>query len=301
MIKPGAKVTDIISALDKKDKGAVSAEYQILENNTLMHDSLMDILPITSVHTALMNEKDVEFDLCFQKEDPEESSYNIEKLTEGLKLAEYCGSYENRRVPVVVHMKNNVFPCSDDEVINCLVEMFEKYPHTELAIENTMLVSKDGVIRTASLCGSVPNIVRRLKNKLDEKYKNRIGTVFDICHALGTIRMLNRIYQILPMSCVDEKAALEKYFKENADVCKILHFANASGYAINQSDHGVVFHNNERELMLFLIDCYEKYIPNASFVIEVREEDYSDAKNFEKIILELIGMERYNEKYEEIM
>ena len=49
MIKPIAKITNVLSAIDKREKGAFSAEWQILEKNIWVDESIMDLIPITSI------------------------------------------------------------------------------------------------------------------------------------------------------------------------------------------------------------------------------------------------------------
>lgn len=298
MIRPIAKITDIMSALDKSEKGAVSAEWQILDSNTYVDDDIMDILPISSVHTSLFNKQDIEIDLCFDSPyiDPETSAYHRKRLMEAFRIAEHCGSYQKRDVAVVVHMKNFVMPVSDKEAAEFIWYLFENYPHCTLAIENTILLNDANILRSACECWCVPEFVKRMRIVLGREYGKRLFTVLDTCHALGTIRMQNliRIYGHFP-SCKDEIGELEKYFVENHGVCKILHFNNARNLGIVKSEHGVPFETKE-DIPIFekVVEFYNKYIPEADFVIEIQEKDYLDAVNFEMTVKQLQLLERKN-------
>lgn len=291
MIKPIAKVTDIVSAIDKKEKGAYAAEWQILDRNKHIVDDIMDIIPVSSVHTSLMNGQDVEIDKCLVNDyvNIASANYHCSKLNDAFMAAEYCGDYQNRKVTVVAHL-SNPFIQQPSKMAQFIEKFLNAYPHCDLAIENVLLMNKIGELCPGSECGTTSEFIQRVKKELSIDNQNRIGTVLDTCHALSTIRIKNLIKlngKLNQLSIDDEINQLENYFISNKGLCKIMHFNNASGLGIKKKEHGTVFEDKDYDLFTKILEFYNTYIKEADFVIEIREEDYSNSINFKKTVNQL--------------
>lgn len=291
MIKPIAKVTDIVSAIDKKEKGACAAEWQILDRNKHIVDDIMDIIPISSVHTSLINGQDVEIDKCLVNEyvNITSANYHYSKLKEAFMAAEYCGNYQNSKVTVVAHL-SNPFIQQPSKMSNFIEKLLNTYPHCDLAIENVILMNNIGELCPGSECGATSEFIQRVKKELSGDNQNRVGTVLDTCHALSTIRTKNLIKlngNLSQFSRDDEFKLLENYFISNKGVCKIMHFNNARGLGIKKKEHGTVFEDKDYDLFTKILEFYNTYIKESDFVIEIREEDYSNSINFKKTVNQL--------------
>lgn len=296
MIKPIAKITNVLSAIDKREKGAFSAEWQILEKNIWVDESIMDLIPITSIHSALIDGEDTEIDFCLKNDYTlsDVITNNRRKLEDAFRVAEACGIYQKRMITVVVHLRNEILPISCEEIAQFLEMMFEKYVHCQIAIENVMVMNSKHEFRTAFRHSSVPEVVKGIREEIRDEFKDRVWTVLDVCHALSSIRIEGLIceYENLFFK-KDEKEMLKKYFIENKDICKIIHFNNARKLGINQRNHGVPFETIEDiELMKYLLELYYKYIPEADFVIEIMETDYTNAVNFQNTVKQLQSIEK---------
>ena len=282
MLKPIAKITDLKTAKDKNEKGAISAEWQILGFNKFIEKEVFDTIKVTSIHSCLKNHIDIELDNAVPSEfvNKKTTEYHNRKLNEAFALAEYAAMKQGFDVKVVVHLNNDkIIPY--EKMTNYISNLLKKYQNTKLAIENIMMINSSGTIRPAYESDSVSSFVKEIRKRLEPELKERVGTVLDICHAYGSIRMKNLLLNN-ENDETEELNELEKYFNENKDICFICHFNNLSGTGIKKG-HGIGFINDQKNFDNF-IKLYEKYIPNADLVIEIREDDYSNAINFKDAV-----------------
>lgn len=281
MFRPIAKITDHCTALDKKNKGAFSAEWQIIGGNITISDEILNIIPITSVHTLLEKGFQVELEKCIESDfvDHETAELYRRHLVDACVVAESCAIRQGFAVKVVAHIGNTTQNLIG-EILNFVQYLLCIFPHITLAIENEMIINIDGITRLSCGPNDVPCFIRRVRKNLPENMRSRLGSVLDICHALSTIRIKNHIFGFDDNK--DELLQLEKYFVSGIDTCLICHFNNLQHYGIGK-EHGTGFFNEEERFFDFL-KLYQKYIPESDLVFEIREDDYSDAKNFENAI-----------------
>ena len=281
-IKLVAKVTDDLSVQDKKEKGADSGEWQIFKDN--FHFTRYDF-PITSVHTSL-DGGDVCIDECFLcgAQTIEKMKETRRKLEEAFQFAEEIAKKQGHRITIVAHSEQSAYPAERSAIIAYLQTLFKKYPNCDLALENTCILENPTngkyAVRSGIKPADVPKTVCYLRNIMKEvQLEHRIFTVLDVCHALCTIRCTNLLLKGIT-EVQDETVLLEEYFKQTAPYCKIIHFNYLEnlGFA---SGHGTPFPDSVIGKVLAL---YETYIPTADLVIEIREDDYSDSKNFQNTV-----------------
>lgn len=258
---------------DRKQKGADGIEWQILKNSQQINNYTLTIL---SVHTILEDNTEVAIDECFYEytKDKEKSRKRRQRIIEAFQMAEEIARIQNHRVLVVVHLNQVIIP--NTKLLQFINQLFFYFPNTDLAIENTTLIHKDLIYRTGADPDSVPIFVRLMRELLNT---NRIYSVIDICHALGSIREKDFFFHMKE----DELKGLENYLIKTAPYCKIVHFNYLKNIGYGQ-DHGTVFTD---EAIKRIFPMIEKYVPDANFVIEVREENYLNALNFKKTVNQL--------------
>lgn len=280
-IKLVAKITDDLSIKDKMEKGANAGEWQILNNNFELTDYS---LPITSVHTSLAN-GEISIDDCFicSAKTLEKMNETRRKMNEAFQFAETIAKRQNHRVAVVAHIKERMLPGIRSEIVAYLQDILKKYPDCDLALENSMLLNGNLNIRSGVKPEDVPGIIKYLRDIMSGVgLDHRIYSVLDICHAVSTIRCINTLIHGFKED-MDELEELEKYFINTAPYCKIVHFNYLRNLGFGE-DHGTTFSDSEIEPILNL---FLKYTPDADLVIEIREDDYNDSKNFKLTVKQI--------------
>ena len=102
--------------------------------------------------------------------------------------------------------------------------------------------------------------------------------------ALMTLRFFENISKYIEKrydEC-DEflRFGLESFFAENQDTVKWMHLSNAKSHGWG-SDHGLPFTEDTIGHLRHILWLYKKYNYNCPVVLEVREDSYDDAKNYE--------------------
>lgn len=193
--------------------------------------------------------------------------------------------------PVVIHSSNSIpslinMNLSDkSSVLNSLQLILTKFPHIDIAIENTTplrtATSKFNLSDTGNPL--IPAmIVQKLQKELEELYidKNRVGTVFDYCHYLICCDFMHS----------KEHFPLEDVLKMQKNICKVIHLADKIGIGVGKQ-HGVHFNEEDHTSVDRLIEFIEAYcaafanVNNTPIIVlEVREESYPSVINRERVV-----------------
>lgn len=191
-------------------------------------------------------------------------------LDDACFIANIAGLNQNHRVGVVIHnslsyeqfSRNPYFLSTVTEILG---SMLTKYPNIEFWIENVTPIYKEHPITFKNGCiNDSADICKHLR----QKFGDRIGAVFDTCHAITTARILQDLGwdYVFP-------GMLEAF----SDVCKEVHFANVRGYGLKEGQHGCGFDpanpTDVVKLEGLLSNCME-YFPNAYLCYEITETDY---------------------------
>lgn len=279
MIEVFKTTLDLEELKAKREKlNARNFEIQLLGSSIGKSDKLIEDFDmcaplldnVISVHTALTNKEGVmpggNCDIGYLYE-----RNVLLALDDACFIANIAGLGQNHRVGVVIHnslsyeqfSRNPYFIMTVTETLGALLM---KYPNIEFWIENVTpicnehpITFKNGCIAdSADIC-----------NHLRQEFGDRIGTVFDTCHAITTARILEDLgwgYVYTDM------------LKAFSGVCKEVHFANVRGYGLKQGQHGCGFDpanpTDVVKLEGLLSNCME-YFPNAYLCYEITETDYT--------------------------
>lgn len=264
----------------KAKRGKLNArnfEIQLLGGSIGQSDKLIEdfgkcaplLDNVVSVHTALTHKEGImpggNCDIGYLYE-----RNVLLALDDACFIANIAGLSQNHRVGVVIHnslsyeqfSRNPYFLMTVTETLGALLM---KYPNIEFWIENVTPICKEHPITFKNGCiADSADICKHLR----QKFGDRIGTVFNTCHAITTARILEDLgwdYVFPDM--------LEAF----SGVCKEVHFANVRGYGLKQGQHGCGFDPANPidvvKLEGLLANCVE-YFPDAYLCYEITETDY---------------------------
>lgn len=246
--------------------GSIGKSDKLIEDFG-MCASLLD--NVISVHTALTNKEGImpggNCDIGYLYE------RNVMlALDDACFIANIAALNQSHRVGVVIHnslsyeqfSRNPYFLMIVTETLGALLM---KYPNIEFWIENVTPICKEHPITFKNGCiNDSANICKHLR----QQFGNRIGAVFDTCHAITTARILQ------DLGCDYVFPGMLEAF---SGVCKEVHFANVRGYGLKEGQHGCGFDpanpTDVVKLEGLLSNCME-YFPNAYLCYEITETDY---------------------------
>lgn len=262
----------------KKEKlGAKRFEIQLLKNNigdsTRLVERFSECIPlfddIVSVHTAL------DFPTSLLPEGNCDLKYLYDKNTlsairDACVIADLAATNYGHNVGVVIHNSLSYREFSECPYYNALItnfigDLLRDYKGVEIWIENVTPIYMGECIHFKNGCITDSSDIAR---HLREIFGDRVGSVFDICHAVVTHRMLKEI---------TGKRVLADMYKDFSDTCKEVHFANAKEFGMEPGQHGCGFReDNEKDvedLKTYLSLCMV-YFPAAYLCYEISEKDY---------------------------
>lgn len=209
-----------------------------------------------------------------------ENINKTESIHYGAMISELL--YSNEPIYLVCHTELGSSVYNTPEMLYTIVNRIDKllsaHSHTILAIENTMIFNSLTQTISQSALPDYSKLIKELKKQ--SKYPDRICSVLDICHAQSTIYAIKKIFPYW-------KINLESYFKEAKDICSVMHLSNSYNYGYTPSSHGIGFDDDstdELHTLDYINKLYETYIPNALFVYEISEHDYSERIELQKTI-----------------
>ena len=249
-------------------------ELQLLgdfEDNPLSTKEYIEILAeiiydIKAVHVPLKKGEEI---VEIQMLDNEKARSLFDRVCE---LSQAISDINGETILIVIHNRwdvsdFNLAKNSTESIVNYLRDILIKYPSIRIGIENVVAFMNYTCMFTN---GVMPNYVEVIKYLRKELNTDRVGTVLDTCHAIASLRILKLIedYEDISFSI-----SLEDYFKANKDICFLVHLANVKGLGFNINTHGIGF-EEDKELLIELVNMYNKYLSGVDITIEVGESDF---------------------------
>ena len=247
-----------------------SGMYREAEETWNLSD--FDRVPVKAVHAPLVSS----FDLTLEKM-TSTGLFPPTILYNACKVAEHFGRRNSGEIPVVVHTELAV---DDDftatgmysEIRTMIDRALKTYPHVIICIENVTPLrgmSKCGLSLSNNFAGDNVFLVKAL---LKDLKTDRIGTVFDTCHAMIAAKYVNALCRGVGVLAPD--LSLEHFIMTNRGVCKLIHLAGMKGSGYGGDNHGIPFSEQNEELCREILDLYQKYEYNCPVTLEVSEADY---------------------------
>lgn len=264
---------------DKMMRGTDGIELHLdedfINSNFYWNQEFINAIPIYVVHTPLMKGADTNIDF--------EKDFNTIKRT--CRFANKIANTQNHDVIVVVHLATSVFQMKTLGVYKTVqlraLECVDEYKNIHLAIENISRINSNfGKCRNILSISffDAPTIARDIAHP-------RVGSCIDICHALIDIRLMNAIAEYTRGKYFDNdpevRGGLDKLFEINADVIKLIHFANCKDAGIGK-DHGTPMTEKDSDLTKEILKLYKKYNYSCPLTLEVQEDDYRFGVNYSK-------------------
>lgn len=274
-----AKAANTNQIIDRIKRHADGIEIQMLSKSQEIDSSLCDII---SVHAPLFRGQDTCFDLallgCLGIVADCTDSRN---LIAAFSLAEKIACEQNHNVAVIAHVNQVIFYRSVQEYADYVSALLYRYPHTTLLLEHNTAISNSFGTRGVWSCTDLPNFVLEIKSKLRSDLHDRFGTVLDVCHALGNIRLRNLLesneFIINPEY---ERTELRKWFAAFSTTCMLIHL-NWGEKTTSGVGHGTVppiyVYRDIKQMI-------NTYLPEALLVLEVQEQDVDKAVNFSRFL-----------------
>lgn len=277
-----AKADSVVAIEDKLSKGADWIEVQLLNKNC-DEDFIKYYEKVYSIHSKL--DKD-DFNRTVNLEDSDD--FSLSNLREAFELANKIGERANRRIGVIIHNGIGLDKMEKLGVMNYAFSKIERllreFECTELFIENPSIACTAGIYTSDLESSELIEVVKELKRR--STCNDRIYSLLDTVHAMASSRLLELIYGY------NSDKLYEKYFQDYAEFTKEIHFANIINKGLSNHEHGVAFREGNPdddkyfEMTLRLI---KKYLINANVCLEIREEDYTNAVNFENTLKRIKG------------
>lgn len=271
-----AKADSGVAVIDKLKKGADLIEVQLLNKNT-NEDFTVYADKIYSVHSML----DKKFDRTVNLEDSD--NFSLKNLREAFRIANEIGKKANRNIGVVIHNGIGLEKMQKlgvmDYAFSKIERLLREFEYTELFVENPSMICENGIYNNDLKSSELIEVVKELRRK--STCGDRIYSLLDTVHAMASSRLLELIYGY------KSDKTYEEYFKDYAKFTKEIHFANIINKGLYNGEHGVAFRDNNEEddnyfdLTLGLI---QKYMTDINICLDIREDDYSNAINFEKTL-----------------
>lgn len=196
-------------------------------------------------------------------------------------LAEKIGEYNKRDIIVIIHTGI----AADDlrlriESYNIIKKIISKallnYPYIKIAIENVMPIY--GLDNFSFRNGALPDYIEIINKLRKDINTNRIGAVFDTCHAISTIRFFNKIFK--NEDSFHKDLNLDSYLKLFSDNLFLIHLSDVKGLGYTHDSHGITFDSNSKNLLQKIMDKYYFYNLQCPITIEVSESDYGNCVNY---------------------
>ena len=265
-------------ALDKISKGAKCFEIHTKKENidnlyknignyiNLIKDLNMDI---RVVHSPINCGFDIEDVLL-----------NFKQIEDVFFLSNEIGKLQNRVIYVILHMNYDLLIF---DRLNVKREIFEKlrfflnaYKNTNIVIENVMAVDyqeENGFNFRVNFKYEADRFVK----EFNKTTNSNTGTVFDVCHAMASIELLENYRGIVKNNHIP---SIEDYINNFADTLKVVHLAYSKNLGLGKS-HGLPYESKEEiEFLERVIRALHNKNYDGLITIEVAEDNYLDTKNW---------------------
>ena len=267
---------------DKIRKGASAIELHLdqdfVGNPTIWDENIIRSVQIVAVHAPLIEHKsDIDIEVVA----------NRGLLVKTCEFARRVADAQGHTVTIICHLGTDPEVLKELGVYDSLVifmrDLATSYEQLEFAIENVTLfdhatTGSNGHVGFRPIQFDSP--VRFVKDVAHP----RVGTCLDTCHAMMDIALLNWIDIHLGTQrydvCGEKAIEIEDFFRANADTIKWVHLANIKRHGLGKY-HGMPFAEEDVDVLNYIMTLYKKYGYTCPITIEVKEADYSDAKNYE--------------------
>lgn len=249
---------------------------------TCYDKEIFTLYNVGAVHVPFYPDKHVmNLEYIFHKED-------IRPIRNVFRLAQYCADIWQHRILIIIHTSLSFFDFMEYELYRKRLEdelsqLFLQYPMTDLAIENVVLMEYEETGKESPrFCNGIFTDIVQIVGYLRERFGERVGSVLDLCHAAMTEKYMNVLLKatdFLPQFGIPKQLdySMEHFFQINQGICKLIHFNNFEGNGYGKK-HGTGFSSQQKIDKLMAL--YERYAYDCPLTLEIREEDYTDCKNY---------------------
>lgn len=201
-------------------------------------------------------------------------------LTQIFAIADYFGKINNRNTIVVLHSEMYYEVMSDigdtwKRVVTALGGLLNIYSNVEIVIENVSPFRGLDNCKQLRLANNFMfdnvDLVKQLRQSLNT---DRIGTCLDTCHAMLADKYMSIIYKAVD-DIPKEDLSIDRYFRENKDLIKLVHLSNIEGSGYGKGKHGIPFNEDTANKLHSILELYNKYNYTCPITLEVEETDYS--------------------------
>lgn len=285
--------------LDRMGKGAEGIEIQLVEEFDLLRHTKEGFQSyIDPQLLSWMGQKEQHNGYIEAVHAPlvQQQDYVIEfKESEGVirqsaALAQWIAEVQHKDVSVIVHTREDVERLRSygrlEEIQRFVNSLLTEYPNISLLFENLTFLTFSPKLQGMEIHSpfQISNGTIRFSNiELVKCLDNpRCGTVIDTCHVIMTQNLFanwREYYQ----TDVFNINVMEAIFQQSKPYNKLIHLNNAISHG-QQQFHGLPFQEERREDMEKLnqiMRLYRQYGNSCAITIEVREEDYNNAVNFQ--------------------
>ena len=212
-------------------------------------------------------------------------------------LANFIGSVRETVVTVAIHSEM----CYDkmlkigllNDLTYILDDMLSIFTWVRIAVENVVPVNYDGVdiiLRNNYKFDNV-TMVKYLRGFM--QYGDRLGTLLDVAHAIGSKRVHNTISDVLKLDVNKSGYELSEYYNANKDYCFGIHLANMTGFGIKSKNHGTkIDYSKESGPAIEPLVLYDAYGYSCYICPEIKEKDYNNCVNLKAAIEIIRGYEK---------
>lgn len=275
--------------IDRIQKGTQNIEIQLLDDFIDNPQKEIDEKILDLIKSKKCDIQVIHMPLCLNNDYEIEKKETKKVLEKVCQFAQNIAILEEHFVLIVVHIADAVLNLANYNMLNRLknlvISCLDTYDKVELAFENTTNIElKDGNINFEN-----PVIIRDnhfiFSNIEFAKFVNheRCGVVLDTCHLLMTKNLFENLEKFLDCKLNSQKIFKEA-FKEAAPYIKLIHlnYAKKHGY---EELHSLPFLKKDKKsikYLNYLMKLYKKYNYNCMITLEINEENFVDAKNFEQ-------------------
>lgn len=250
----------------------LGGEYSKPEDTFKLHE--FDKYPIHVIHSPLVSGVgDILLEAVCDEKD-------VSILDSTFRIANYFGELQNRKVIVVIHSETfyeNIsdIGCSWRNILVTIDGMLNKYPYTEIVIENVSPLRGIGKGKELHLSNNFAfDNVQMVKRLREEIGTDRIGTCLDTCHMMLTQKYITGLYEMVGDIPVPDLSTMG-FFEANAPYVKLFHFADMFGSGYGKGRHGIPFKPETKNKLEELCNMYKHFDLTCPITLEVEETDFT--------------------------
>lgn len=235
--------------------------------------------PVSVVHAPLLpGQGDLVLEVLCDRKD-------CQLLQSVFEIANFYGEIQSKKIIVVFHTETFLDKINDigqswNNMVQVIGYMLDRYPNTELVIENVSPLRGIGKGKELHLANNFAfdnvAMVKELRRTLNT---DRVGTCLDTCHAMLTDKYIGGLYAMVGDVPVPD-LSMQEYFRRNAECLKLIHLADINGSGYGKGRHGVPFNHGTYTRLKKILDIYNDAKISCPLTLEVEETDYSVCDGF---------------------